>query len=82
MQASGQLIALVLVVWAASFGVNEYGVEELYDSQVNLRRRKDRVNEMVQELLSLVDIHGLLRKPSWDGVRALLLTLPLTRGKS
>ncbi|KZT11413.1 uncharacterized protein LAESUDRAFT_269015 [Laetiporus sulphureus 93-53] len=79
LQAPGQLVALVLVVWAASFGVNEYGVEELYDGQVNARRRKDRINEMVQELLSLIDIHGLLRKPSWDGVRVLLLTLPLTR---
>ncbi|PCH38255.1 hypothetical protein WOLCODRAFT_130794 [Wolfiporia cocos MD-104 SS10] len=79
MQAPGQLVALILVVWAASFGVNEAGVEELCDASMHPRRRRDRVNEMVHEVLSLVDIHGLLRKPSWDGVRALLLILPLTQ---
>ncbi|TFY59031.1 hypothetical protein EVJ58_g6036 [Rhodofomes roseus] len=79
LQAPGQLIALILVVWAASFGVNEYGVEELYDGQVSPRRRRDRINEMVQEILFLIDIHSILRKPSWDGVRALLLVLPLTQ---
>jgi len=80
LQAPGQLIAMILVVWAASFGVNEYGVEELYDGQVDLRRRRDRVNEMVGEILYLIDIHSILRKPTWDGVRALLLILPLTQG--
>ena len=80
LQTAGQLIALILVVWAASFGVNEYGVEELYDNQGNPRRRRDRINEMVQEVLFLIDIHGILRKPTWDGVRALLLILPLTQG--
>ena len=80
MPTAGQLIALILVVWAASFGVNEYGVEELYDNQGSSRRRRDRINEMVQEVLFLIDIHGILRKPSWDGVRALLLILPLTQG--
>lgn len=80
LQTAGQLIALILVVWAASFGVNEFGVEELYDNQGNPRRRRDRINEMVQEVLFLIDIHGILRKPSWDGVRALLLILPLTQG--
>lgn len=80
LQTAGQLIALILVVWAASFGVNEYGVEELYDNQGSSRRRRDRINEMVQEVLFLIDIHGILRKPSWDGVRALLLILPLTQG--
>ncbi|CCM06228.1 uncharacterized protein FIBRA_08474 [Fibroporia radiculosa] len=79
LQAPGQLIALILVVWATSFGVNEFGVEELYDGQLNLRRWRDRVNEMVQEILYLIDIHSVLRKPSWDGVRALLLVLPLTQ---
>lgn len=80
LQTAGQLVALILVIWAASFGVNEYGVEELYDNQGNPKRRRDRINEMVQEALFLIDIHGILRKPSWDGVRALLLILPLTQG--
>lgn len=79
LQAPGQVIALILVVWAASFGVNEYGVEELYDDSVDPRRRRDRVNEMVREILYLIDIHGILRKPSWDGIRALLLISPLTQ---
>jgi hypothetical protein len=35
---------------------------------------------MVQEMLHLIDIHGILRKPTWDGVRALHLLLPLTQG--
>ena len=76
------MIALALVVWAASFGINEAGEEvpELRDEDPQVR--KDRVNEMLQELLYLVDIHGLLRKPSWDGVRALLLIMPLTEGPS
>lgn len=76
----GQLIAMILVAWAASFGVNEFGVEELYDGAMSQRRTKERVNDMVQEILYLIDIHGILRKPSWDGVRALLLVLPLTQG--
>ena len=78
----GQLIALALVVWAASYGINEAGEEvpELRDEDPQVR--KDRINEMLQELLYLVDIHGLLRKPSWDGVRALLLIMPLTEGPS
>ncbi|KAI0957620.1 hypothetical protein AcW1_005952 [Taiwanofungus camphoratus] len=75
----GQLIAMILVAWAASFGVNEFGVEELYDGAMSQRRTKERVNDMVQEILYLIDIHGILRKPSWDGVRALLLVLPLTQ---
>ncbi|GBE82350.1 hypothetical protein SCP_0407340 [Sparassis crispa] len=79
LQVPGQLIALLLVIWAASFGVNEYGVEEVCDGPVNLRRRRDIVNEMLLEVLYLVDIHGILRKPTWDGVRALLLILPLTQ---
>ena len=48
----------------------------------DLQQRKERVNEMLHELLYLIDIHGILRKPSWDGVRALLLTMPLTEGAS
>lgn len=81
LQFPGQLIALVLVVWAASYGINEAGEEiaELIDE--DFQQRKERVNEMLFELLYLIDIHGLLRKPSWDGVRVLLLTMPLTEGE-
>ncbi|EIW60500.1 uncharacterized protein TRAVEDRAFT_165341 [Trametes versicolor FP-101664 SS1] len=74
----GQLIALVLVVWAASYGINEAGEEAPDSSGENIQQRKERVNEMLVELLYLIDIHGILRRPSWDSVRVLLLTMPLT----
>jgi len=76
----GQLIAMLLGVWAASFGVNEYGIEEFHHGEAVIRNRREATNEMVQEMLHLIDIHGILRKPTWDGVRALHLLLPLTQG--
>ncbi|CDO70783.1 hypothetical protein BN946_scf184798.g98 [Trametes cinnabarina] len=78
LQVPGQLIALALVVWAASYGVNEAGEEAPEYSGEDPKQRKERVNDMLAELLYLIDIHGILRKPSWDGVRLLLLTMPLT----
>ncbi|KAI0748006.1 hypothetical protein C8Q80DRAFT_1336908 [Daedaleopsis nitida] len=74
----GQLIALAIVVWAASYGINEAGEEVLELRDEDIQQRKERINEMLLELLYLVDIHGILRKPTWDGVRALLLIMPLT----
>lgn len=80
---AGQLVAMLLVVWAASFGVDEYGNDGTQrGGRLNLRERKQNTNEMVSELLALFDIHGVMRKPTWDGVRALLLLLPLTEGGS
>ncbi|KAF8509550.1 hypothetical protein JB92DRAFT_3083744 [Gautieria morchelliformis] len=75
---AGQLIAMLLVTWATSYGVDEYGREEPHDGAQGVRRRKERTNEMVEEVLHLIDIHGIPRKPSWDGVRVLLLVMPLT----
>ena len=72
---------MALVVWAASFGLNEYGLEDSQEPSVDIRQRKEHVNEMLQELLSLIDLHGILRKASWDGVRLLLLLQPLTQGR-
>ena len=43
--------------------------------------RRTRTNEMVKEMLWLIDVHGILRKPSWDGVRILLMILPLAQGE-
>ncbi len=80
LQFPGQLIALALVVWAASYGVDEAGEEVLELRDEDVLQRKERTNEMLLELLYLVDIHAILRKPSWDGVRALLLIMPLTEG--
>ncbi|KAF8516906.1 hypothetical protein BU17DRAFT_20348, partial [Hysterangium stoloniferum] len=74
----GQLIAMLLVIWAASYGVDQFGQEEPQNSPEAVRGRKQKTNEMVLELLRLIDIHGLPRKPSWDGVRVLLLVMPLT----
>ena len=39
-----------------------------------------KINDMLQEMLYLVDVHGILRRPTWDGVKLLLLLLPLTQG--
>lgn len=38
-----------------------------------------RTDALVSGILGLVDSHGLLRNPSWDGVRLLLLLWPLTQ---
>jgi hypothetical protein len=79
----GQLIAMLLAIWAASFGVNEYGIEELHHGEgcgAIIRNRREATNEMVREMLHLIDIYGILRKPTWDGVRALHPLLPLTQG--
>lgn len=81
LQVPGQLIAMALAIWAASFGVNEYGHEDRQELPADIRQRKELVNEMLQEILYLVDLHGILRKASWDGVRLLLLLLPLTQGR-
>jgi hypothetical protein len=110
------LLAMLLVVWAASFGVDEYGVPiaptthastdpnipirntrsssgELHHPSSNfenpvghaistIRGRKERSETMLKEVLELVDIHAVIRRPTWDGVRVLLLILPLLEGSS
>ncbi|KAH0830413.1 hypothetical protein J3R83DRAFT_1808 [Lanmaoa asiatica] len=96
----GKMLAMLLVTWAASFGVNEFGEEDTengaseghnnphfaLDGGANIsnpkRARMLRTEAMTREILTLVDLHGLLRRPSWDGVRVLLLLLPLTHGQS
>ena len=61
--------------------MNEYGIEEHHHGDAVIRNRREATNEMVREMLHLVDVHGILRKPTWDGVRALHLLLPLTQGR-
>ena len=100
---TGRLLAMSLVVWASSFGIDENGQsmdpleDHIYqyqehkvdmhdqfdtDASAKLRtERRTRTNEMVKEMLYLIDVHGILRKPSWDGVRILLMILPLAQGK-
>lgn len=114
----GEILANLLVVWAASFGLDECG-NPLADESANFasgmsvdpettrvtrrssanagpesihkrpdlfvqdrirRSRRDKAEAMLREVLDLVDFHGVLRRPSWDGVRILLLILPLLEG--
>ena len=112
----GGLIAMILVVWAASFGLDECGVSEVEhieqtseesvihvtnsspksikkeDSERasekkgrmvtvgKIRERKEKTDAMLREILELIDFHGVMRRPTWDGVRALLLIMPLMEG--
>ncbi|GAW06275.1 fungal zn -cys binuclear cluster domain protein [Lentinula edodes] len=110
----GSLLAMVLVVWAASFGLDERGIPSDESSgqcdsdslrsnnrkggmdmiptvrskpnepdpsavdEINVRRvRKERSEAMLREVLELVDIHAIMRRPTWDGVKVLMLILPL-----
>ncbi|KAG9049257.1 hypothetical protein FS837_010793 [Tulasnella sp. UAMH 9824] len=74
----GELIAKLLATWAASYGVNVRGEEEPHDGLAGVERRRAATNIMVQELLATIDRHAVMRSISWDGVRALLLLIPLT----
>ena len=83
-----QVLAMVLVAWAASFGLNERGAAAdpaapryagLYDVRLEGDGHAMRTDALVSGILSLVDTHGLLRNPTWDGVRLLLLLWPLTQ---
>ncbi|XP_006458258.1 hypothetical protein AGABI2DRAFT_183343 [Agaricus bisporus var. bisporus H97] len=97
----GGIIAMLLVIWAASFGLDEQGLP--FDNQddiclpgrsldndtidpltprensqdAKLRERKDKIDAMLREVLELIDFHGVMRRPSFDGIQALLLALPL-----
>ncbi|KAF9001911.1 hypothetical protein BDQ17DRAFT_1390868 [Cyathus striatus] len=99
----GGLIAMLLVVWAATFGLDERGNHESLNrvplsgqevkKEDNLggdsrrskdsasiyarRERRDRAESMLREVLELIDFHGVMRRPTLDGARVLLLILPL-----
>ncbi|KAJ7197163.1 hypothetical protein GGX14DRAFT_668328, partial [Mycena pura] len=101
----GQILVHLLVVWAASFGIDERGLPENEElsrpssasaedgpsasrcgsrktngalmSERSRAERKNRTEAMVQELLVLIDSHAIMRRPTWDGIRVLLLILPL-----
>jgi hypothetical protein len=117
----GGLIAMILVVWAASFGLDERGLSEvdhggaaeppssedesdIHTTTVSAKfvkkeeteraserksknftmgrnkERKETTDAMLREILELIDFHGVMRRPTWDGVRALLLIMPLMEG--
>ncbi|KAJ7184264.1 hypothetical protein C8R46DRAFT_455587 [Mycena filopes] len=106
----GKILLHLLVVWAASFGIDERGLPENEElsppssassteengsklsrpgrveapkmngaliAERSRAERKNRTEAMVQEILVLIDSHAVMRRPTWDGVRVLLLILPL-----
>ncbi|KAF7972097.1 hypothetical protein HWV62_18914 [Athelia sp. TMB] len=89
----GQLLAKALVVWAGSFGVDHAGMDmptfqgsspgPSTNANVGIgtmrQHLRQRTDAQVEEILTLIDVHGVLRKPTWDGVRLLLLIWPLTQ---
>lgn len=104
---------MLLVIYAASFGLDERGQQAdsysglsssttLLTKSIIIKRedsgsgepmnsrniissrrneRKARTDAMLKEVLELVDLYGVLRRPTLDGVRALLLLLPLMEGE-
>ncbi|WVQ99298.1 hypothetical protein IAU59_006430 [Kwoniella sp. CBS 9459] len=58
------------------FGPGDGEVQREADRQ----RRKEIMRHVVEIILKEIDECGLLRKPTWDGVRVLLMVLPLTDG--
>lgn len=78
---AGVLISILLVIWAASFGIDESGIFNSDSTYEVTRHRKMLCDRWVKEVLNYVDGHGILRKPTFDSVRALLLLLPLAKGE-
>lgn len=56
------------------------GESELRREQ-SRQRRMEKLNRVVGNVLREIDEYSLLRRPSWDGIRAILLILPLTEGE-
>lgn len=56
---------------------NEGEIKREQDRQ----RRRAAMAQILEVILRRIDQCGVMRKPSWDGVRALLLILPLTDGE-
>lgn len=50
--------------------------------ELDRQRRFSNMREAVEVVLKEIDECGVMRKPTWDGVRVLLLILPLTEGIS
>ena len=90
MTVERQALSMVFVAWASSFGLDHRGgsidlpaLMVASGQQGGATPRgllQSRTNTIVNEILKLVDAHGMLRNPTWDGARALLLLLPLTQG--
>ncbi|KAG9050559.1 hypothetical protein FS837_004416 [Tulasnella sp. UAMH 9824] len=84
----GELIAKILLAWATSYGFDESGADVVFpdeaikveedDTLATMEKRKAATNTMVRDILDAVDKHAVARTTTWDGVRVLLLLLPLT----
>ncbi|KAF9532331.1 hypothetical protein CPB83DRAFT_759588 [Crepidotus variabilis] len=85
--SEGGVVAMLLVTWAASFGLDERGVplsskpdqsaHPYAPPRTQRSQWKVKTEGFIREILELVDYHGILRRPTMDGLRALLLLLPL-----
>ncbi|KAF8630397.1 hypothetical protein AX15_002951 [Amanita polypyramis BW_CC] len=112
----GRILAMLLVLWAATFGIDESGspIEDEYSDSELLqasdpvsasstghgsqratlgspttpkpiedtlkyarKRCQKKTDSMLREILELVDLHGIMRRPTFDSVRILFLILPL-----
>ena len=89
MGPEGAILCHVLFSWAASYGVNERGEldvpeggggadETERETQREMRRRNTQ--SAIRIVLKEIDEAAIMRKPSWDGVRCMLMVLPLTEG--
>jgi hypothetical protein len=75
-----ELCAASLAMWAASFGIDPAG-HLLPMDDVGRPERQGELNGMVKRLLQSMDGLSIMRKPTFDGMSALLLLLPMTRGQ-
>nr|XP_018263170.1 uncharacterized protein I303_04663 [Kwoniella dejecticola CBS 10117]OBR85328.1 hypothetical protein I303_04663 [Kwoniella dejecticola CBS 10117] len=48
--------------------------------ETDRQKRRERMRSVAEVILREIDECGIMRKPTWDGVRVLLLVLPLTDG--
>ncbi|KAG8923009.1 hypothetical protein FRC01_013338 [Tulasnella sp. 417] len=85
----GELIAQTLLAWATSYGFDESGADAIFfqdeavkveedDTLATIEKRKAATNAIVRDILDAVDKNAVARTTTWDGVRVLLLLLPLT----
>jgi hypothetical protein len=80
---TGAIVVKTLFAWARAFGVDSDGNEDVQPMTPAIRQQRRReCSWIVESCLADIDRLGVMRKPSWDGVQALLLLLPLTQGAS
>lgn len=89
MGPEGAILCHVLYCWAASYGVNERGELDVPEGggtanegerEVHREIRRRNTQSAIRVVLKEIDDAAIMRRPTWDGVRCLLLVLPLTEG--